>query len=168
MDHCPWSVLCVIFQFDQIIADVRGITAAYLIAKGSLLLLFCFFLLCSAQYCRWNKQDLGVSSSSCFWPSSFVLVFSWNGEFGAEHECVFKGCMHLSASHLHVIPKIPQVQRGILASWCFTEGYIWKGLPWLSSHSEASTFLTFPNQSEPNFHVQRVCFQWIRPKAGLF
>lgn len=92
-----WTIVlglcCVLFSNLKISAHVRGITAAYLIPKGSILLLFCFFfffLLCNAQYYCLNKQDLGVSNSSRFWPPSFVLVFSWNGEFGAEHERVWR------------------------------------------------------------------------------
>lgn len=99
-----WTIVlglcCVLFSNLKISADVRGITAAYLITKGSILLLFCFFLLCNAQYYCLNKQDLGVFNSSRFWPPSFVLVFSWNGEFGAEYERVWRSLRYREASWL--------------------------------------------------------------------
>lgn len=132
--------------------------------RGSLLLLFCFFLLCNAQYCYVNTLDLGVSSSSHFWPPSFVLVFSWNGEFEAEYECAFKGCMRLSDSHLLLSLKSLRCRE---ASWLldasrktiFERCFLHPPLTRRQAHSSLS--ITRANQT---FIYKECVFSGLDPK----
>lgn len=77
-----------------------------------------------------------------------------------RYECFFQKLICLLATNLSGAHKGP----GYLV---ISEEYILKILSDLSN-LETSTFLTFPNQSEQNFHVHRVCFQWLKPKAMLF
>lgn len=129
-----------------------------------------FLSLTSHDTYHWFKQ----AQLMCFQPSSFLNSHfgakkkSWNCAFLGEHKCIFKVWMLLSGMLCILAGKPLRCTKGpwlLGHSWrnIFLKCFLDLPLTWRQAHSSL-----FPNQSEQNFHVQRMCFQWIRPKAMLF
>lgn len=147
----PLSLVCVVCYFPiwkSVPMSVAELQPIWLL-RGQFYCCSVFFLLCNAQYYCLNKQDLGVSNSSHFWPPSFVLVFSWNGEFGAEYEHVWRSLRYREASWLL------DASRKDIFEKCFLD-------PPLTQRQAHSSL--FPTRANQTFMSRECVFSGLDPK----